>query len=105
MKNSLLVVSAIGTLFAHQPVMDMAPRWSGGWGFQFRYETLGSDREIGKEYNGLSKSYYRNTTWFEGVYTWKRSIRATFKIPYHKINNEMQLIDSGNPKGFIPNSS
>ena len=35
MKNSLLVVSAIGTLFAHQPVMDMAPRWSGGWGFQF----------------------------------------------------------------------
>lgn len=97
MKNSLLVVSAIGTLFAHQPVMDMAPRWSGGWGFQFRYETLGSDRGIGEEYNGLSKSYYRNTTWFEGVYTWKRSIRATFKIPYHKINNERQLIDSANP--------
>ncbi len=97
MKNSLLIISAICTLFAHQPVMDMAPRWAGGWGFQFRYERLGSDKEIGREFGSLSKSYYQHTTWIEGVYTWKRSIRATFKMPYHQISNERQLVDWGNP--------
>jgi len=95
--KSLLILSLIGSLYAHQPVMDMAPRWAGGWGFQFRYETLGSKNQIGPNYNS-NKSYYRNTTWFEGVYTWKRSIRATFKLPYHKISNEKQLIDWGDPK-------
>jgi hypothetical protein len=35
MKNSAFSLGLFGTLvFAHQPVMDMAPRWSGGYGFQ-----------------------------------------------------------------------
>ena len=28
---------------AHQPVMDMAPRWDDGYGFQLRHERFGSD--------------------------------------------------------------
>ncbi len=51
---------------AHQPVMDMAPRWDGGYGFQTRVERFDDV----------------TTTWLEGVYTWDRSIRATFKLPY-----------------------
>ena len=89
-------------VLGHQPVMDMAPRWAGGWGFQFRYETLGSNKLLDGRYSNAGLSHYRNTTWFEGVYTWKRSIRATFKLPYHQIKNEKQLIDWGDPieKGY-----
>jgi hypothetical protein len=51
---------------AHQPVMDMAPRWSEGYGVQSRVEHFDDN----------------TTTWLEGVYTWDRSIRGTFKLPY-----------------------
>ena len=47
--------------------MDMAPRWDGGYGIQTRFEHFDDT----------------NTVWLEGVYTWDRSIRATFKLPYH----------------------
>ena len=58
----LLSVHAHG----HQPVMDMAPRWDGGYGIQTRVE----------HFNDTT------TTWLEGVYTWDKSVRATFKLPY-----------------------
>lgn len=51
---------------AHQPVMDMAPRWDDGYGIQTRVE----------HFDDVT------TTWVEGVYTWDKSIRATFKLPY-----------------------
>lgn len=51
---------------AHQPVMDMAPRWSQGYGLQTRVEHFDS----------------QTTTWLEGIYTFDRSVRATFKLPY-----------------------
>ncbi|MEM9624545.1 MAG: hypothetical protein AAF993_23090, partial [Pseudomonadota bacterium] len=54
------------SVWAHQPVMDMAPRWDGGYGVQTRVEHFDDT----------------TTTWVEGVYTWDRSIRATFKLPY-----------------------
>ena len=60
----LLFVSSQGR--AHQPVMDMVPRWAGGYGIQTRVERFDS----------------QTTTWVEGVYTFDRSIRATFKLPY-----------------------
>ena len=97
MKKSIVIFGLTGILVAHQPVMDMAPRWAGGWGFQFRYETLGSDKILNGEDSNAGLSYYRKTTWLEGVYTWKRSIRATFKLPYHQVKSEHQLIDWGNP--------
>ncbi len=70
---------------AHQPVMDMAPRWSNGYGIQIRYERYGSnDLKRGREdisnLQGLERFVY--TTWLEGVYTFDRSVRLTAKIPF-----------------------
>ena len=97
MKRSIIILVLMGIGWAHQPVMDMAPRWAGGWGFQFRFETLGSDKLLNGEASEAGLSHYRKTTWFEGVYTWKRSIRATFKLPYHQIESKYQLFDYGDP--------
>ncbi len=60
----MLLVSS--SVYAHQPVMDMAPRWSGGYGIQARIEQFDS----------------ATTTWVEGVYTFKPSVRMTFKLPH-----------------------
>lgn len=51
---------------AHQPVMDMAPRWEGGYGVQTRVTHANDQTE----------------TWLEGVYTFKPSLRMTLKVPY-----------------------
>ena len=59
-----LVISNLA--LAHQPVMDMAPRWNGGYGFQTRAEHANSE----------------TTTWVEGVYTFKPAVRMTLKVPY-----------------------
>ena len=64
----LLFLLVCQQTFAHQPVMDMAPRWSGGYGIQARTEHFDSE----------------TTTWIEGVYTFDRSVRATFKLPYRE---------------------
>jgi len=61
-----MMLGLSGVAVAHQPVMDMAPRWDGGYGIQTRLEHFDSV----------------STAWVEGVYTWDRSIRATFKLPY-----------------------
>ena len=70
---------------AHQPVMDMAPRWDDGYGFQIRHENYGSKTLINgdsKVDNALNQKTSINKTWFEGVYTFDKSIRTTFKLPY-----------------------
>lgn len=72
-------------LTAHQPVMDMAPRWEEGYGFQVRQEHFGSNELLkgsNKVNNPDNKKRYVYTTWFEGVYTFKKEIRVTFKVPY-----------------------
>lgn len=51
---------------AHQPVMDMAPRWENGYGIQTRVERFDN----------------QTTNWLEGVYTFEPSKRVTFKLPY-----------------------
>ncbi len=85
----LLFLFSIGlysfSVSAHQPVMDMAPRWDEGYGFQVRHELYGSDTLMDGEdeiTNPLGLKRYVNTSWLEGVYTFDRSIRATFKLPY-----------------------
>ena len=73
------------SVYADQPVMNEAPRWAGGYGFQFRHEYRESDTLIYKDdeiNNPLGKTRRVNTTWLEGVYTWDRSKRITVKIPY-----------------------
>ena len=70
---------------AHQPVMDMAPRWDDGYGFQIRHENYGSKtlrNGDSKVDNALNQKTSINKTWFEGVYTFDKSIRTTFKLPY-----------------------
>jgi hypothetical protein len=61
----VVLLAMSGPVFAHQPIMDMAPRWSDGYGVQTRVERFDSD----------------TTTWVEGVYTWDSSVRATLKLP------------------------
>ena len=86
--RGLLAISALfaATLsHAHQPVMDMAPRWSNGYGIQLRYEEYGSnDLKRGSDdlSNPLGFERYVNTTWLEGVYTFSRSLRLTAKVPF-----------------------
>ncbi|MDX1517169.1 MAG: hypothetical protein R3288_10040 [Woeseiaceae bacterium] len=63
---TLLVASSVAV--AHQPVMDMAPRWANGYGFQTRFEHADS----------------RSTLWLEGVYTFRPEFRLTAKIPFSR---------------------
>lgn len=82
----LLVVFILsGKAYAHQPVMDMAPRWEDGYGFQIRHETYGSGKLLDgstKTANPLGLKRYVHKTWLEGVYTFDRAKRVTFKLPY-----------------------
>ncbi|MCZ6616844.1 MAG: hypothetical protein O7E57_01830 [Gammaproteobacteria bacterium] len=73
----LLLLSS--QVVAHQPVMDMAPRWEGGYGIQTRVERFDS----------------RTTTWLEGVYTLRPSTRVTFKLPY--VDDELRNVIIGVP--------
>jgi hypothetical protein len=81
----LIYFGLSSSAIAHQPVMDMAPRWEKGYGFQVRHEYRYSDTLIEKDNelsNPLGLSRKVNTTWLEGVYTWHRSKRMTIKIPW-----------------------
>ena len=83
---------------AHQPVMDMAPRWSGGWGLQLRQVWYGSDEYLSgskKLANPLGLERYVRQTWLEGVYTFDRSRRVTFKMPY--LDKERTTLVGGVP--------
>jgi hypothetical protein len=84
--TALLIAMAVpSTGRAHQPVMDMAPRWQGGFGFQLRNVQRSSkslrngDKKVE---NSQGQKRRVNTTWLEGVYTFKRELRLTAKIPW-----------------------
>ncbi len=80
---ALLCVSSGAS--AHQPVMDMAPRWEDGFGFQLRREYRGSDDLMSGRSdvaNPFDLKRRVSKTWLEGVYTFKRERRFTFKVPW-----------------------
>lgn len=82
---TLLLVLLPGCAFAHQPVQDMAPRWSGGFGVQVRQEYRASDELLsgGSEVaNPLGQMQRVSETWLEGVYTFQRAVRVTAKLPW-----------------------
>ena len=83
---SFLFVSICATpALADQPVMNEAPRWAGGWGFQVRNIYRESDNLLHKDdeiLNPLGLERRVHTTWLEGVYTWERSRRMTVKLPW-----------------------
>lgn len=68
MKKLLYAAAALISFnsHAHQPVMDMAPRWEEGYGIQTR----------------VTHANQQIKTWLEGVYTFKPSLRMTLKVPY-----------------------
>lgn len=70
---------------AHQPVMDMAPRWKRGWGFEVRHEWRRSEKlkdgDASVE-NPLGRERRVNATWLEGVYAFVPEFRLTAKIPW-----------------------
>ncbi|NQY74814.1 MAG: hypothetical protein HRT90_08650 [Candidatus Margulisbacteria bacterium] len=78
-----------GFLVAHQPVMDMAPRWEGGYGVQTRLEYQDKSRlvENGSEIVNLSGLKDESTTlWLEGVYSFTKEHRISFKLPWIQRN-------------------
>ena len=95
-KPLLLGVALLPPIFAQagQPVMSEVPRWDGGYGYQVFQERressqlMDGSRELANS-NGLN--YEKNITHIEGVYTWKKWIRATLKIPL--VNQTRTLLD------------
>jgi hypothetical protein len=81
----LFVLGGLLPAEAHQPVMDMAPRWEGGYGFQVRHESRSSetlkdgDSEVDNPFGRMRRV---NTIWWEGIYTFKREVRVTAKLPW-----------------------
>ena len=82
LRTFLCLTFALG-LAADEPIMNMMPRWKGGWGIQttleHRYE---SDLLLGDQviHDGFREDV--NILHLEGVYTWERAIRLTAKLPY-----------------------
>ncbi|MEM0897273.1 MAG: hypothetical protein AAGJ79_10335 [Verrucomicrobiota bacterium] len=77
-----LVLAAAVNAPADQPIMNMMPRWDGGYGVQFFYEYLQRDDLLMGDdvaFSGFREEVHQ--LHIEGVYTWDRSIRATFKLP------------------------
>jgi len=91
----LLGLTLITTpLLAHQPIMDMAPRWKGGYGFQIRQEHRSSNSLLfgsSKITNPFGREIKKDTTWLEGVYTFTRELRVAVKIPYVKQSRTIVL--------------
>ena len=64
---TVCLIPTIG--YAEQPVFGMMPRWANGWGIQTQYEFEDTTDE---------RSHVLH---LEGVYTWARWIRVTYKVP------------------------
>ena len=78
---------------ADEPIMNMMPRWSGGWGYEFHYEyRTEDDLLMGSEalYKGFQEQV--EVLHMDWVYTWKKEIRITAKLPY-VINAEREVPD------------
>lgn len=94
---ALLGLSALGSR-ADQPIFNEMPRWDNGWGFQliqeYRHERdlLSGNTVVGP---GFSENIH--LLHLEGVYTWDRSIRLTFKLPY-VIDARRELLTIGGGK-------
>lgn len=79
----ILLLVSIGQLAADQPIMNMMPRWDGGYGFQVLAETIHrSDLKQGDDVIASGFSEDISVLHLQGVYTWDRSVRLTFKLPY-----------------------
>lgn len=83
-------------VWAHQPVMDMAPRWKKGYGFQVREEFRSSDKLLDRDSeidNPFGRDRRVSATWFEGIYTFRREVRLSFKWPW--VDQSRRVIKDG----------
>ncbi len=79
----LTLTQGPGVLKADQPIMNMMPRWDGGFGWQVLYEIIERSKLMqGSVLVDTNKSETIDLVHLQGVYTWDRSIRMTIKIPY-----------------------
>ena len=74
----LTVLSVASPAQAGQPIFSEMPRWSGGWGVQAVQEFRHQRKVFSDGDTRLSTSHILN---IDGVYTWKRWIRLTAKVP------------------------
>ncbi|MEC8649717.1 MAG: hypothetical protein VXX82_02165, partial [Verrucomicrobiota bacterium] len=80
---ALLLVIGCSPLLGDQPIMNMMPRWDGGYGVQVLAETIHrSDLKLRDVVVGKGYSENIQLLHLQGVYTWDRSVRFTFKLPY-----------------------
>jgi hypothetical protein len=80
---ALLLIIGYSPLVGDQPIMNMMPRWDGGYGVQALAETIHrSDLKLGDAVVGKGFSEDIQLLHLQGVYTWDRSVRLTFKLPY-----------------------
>jgi hypothetical protein len=81
----LMALGAMPPAHAHQPVMDMAPRWKRGWGIQVHRESHGSDTVKdgdSEASNPFGRNRYMDTVWVEAVYAFVPEVRVTAKAPW-----------------------
>jgi hypothetical protein len=80
--GSLLCLLVFPVL-ADQPIFNEMPRWSDGWGFQWVHEYR-HNRDLLTEETKVGGGFTEDVhiLHLEGVYTWKKSIRMTAKVPY-----------------------
>lgn len=76
--------------------MDKLPRWSDGYGIQTRLEsqTQTKLRQSGEPVanpDGLKGESL--IQWLEGVYTFEKSLRVTFKFPYYYLKAARKLVN------------
>ena len=67
-----------GSAHAGQPIFSEMPRWSDGWGVQAIQEFRHQRKVFSNGDERISTSHILN---IDGVYTWKRWIRLTAKVP------------------------
>lgn len=80
---------------ADQPIMNMMPRWDGGFGVQVLQEFKHNSRLLdGKRTVASDLSEDLHIAHLQGVYTWDRSVRLTVKIPY-LIEAEREVMRGG----------
>jgi hypothetical protein len=91
-----LLAMATASSHADQPIMNMMPRWDGGYGFQLLADTTHrSDLKQGDRTIADGFTEDISQLHLQGVYTWDRSLRLTFKLPYVLDARREVLSESG----------
>jgi hypothetical protein len=86
------------TLLADEPIMNMMPRWAGGWGVQTILEhRIERDLLLRGDVANEGFGEEANILHLEGVYTWKRAVRLTAKLPY-VLNARREMPDGSGGK-------